>query len=496
MKETYLESAQTLEVYEKCEVLVVGSGAAGHSAAIAAARAGCKDIVLMERYGYSGGDVTGGYVIMVPNLSWYNKSFVRGLQEEWFTRLQAIPEAVRAPSLKDIGSQDPVMLDAWRAIHDCVSRGGFEGAKPSCLVRAVYFEPNQLKIEMDKMLLEHRDSIRVMYHSWGCRPVMEGNTIKGVAFESKEGRKVVMAKVVIDATGDGDIFRQTGAPYSSLADGECRSSTTALVWRIAGIDWDQFEAWKRRCPQAAGALREQLTKIAGFRCMPLPTNQNDMCWVNNWHPNMDCATVADQTKTEMETRDTIRDVLAYLKEAVPVAFRHAYLYDIAPQLGYRCSYRLKGEYVMTANDFAFAKQHDDVIAWHSTICQLNDCGPVEIPYRAILPQKIDGLLCPGRHLSADNVAIDWLNLIPQCVGTGQAAGVAAAVAVANGTTVRDVDIRRVQDILAGEQDVPLPRNEHTDPSYTALCEEHEYGLYTGMAKKAREAADISGFRQW
>ena len=201
-------------------------------------------------------------------------------------------------------------------------------------------------------------------------------------------------------------------------------------------------------------------------------------------------------------RDSM-DVLAYLKEAVPVAFRHAYLYDIAPQLGYRCSYRLKGEYVMTANDFAFAKQHDDVIAWHSTICQLNDCGPVEIPYRAILPQKIDGLLCPGRHLSADNVAIDWLNLIPQCVGTGQAAGVAAAVAVANGTTVRDVDIRRVQDILAGEQDVPLPRNEHTDPSYTEMCEEHEYGLYTDLAKEAArarkengESDSIKAFRQW
>lgn len=496
MKETYVESSQTLEVYDKCDVLVVGSGCAGHAAAIAAARAGCKNIVLMERYGYSGGDVTGGYVVMVPNLSWYNKSFVRGIQEEWFTRLEPIPNAVRAPSLKDIGSQDPVLIDAWSAIHDCVSRGGFEGAKPSCLVRAVYYEPNQLKIEMDKMLLEHKDSIRVMYHSWGARPIMDGNTIKGVAFESKEGRKAVMAKVVIDATGDGDIFRKTGAPYASLADGETRSSTIALVWRVAGIDWDQFEAWKRRSPQAMAALRGSLAKIAGFRCLPLPTNQNDMCWINNWHPDMDCSTVADQTQTEIKTRDTIRDVLAYLKEAVPVAFRNAYLYDIAPQLGYRCSCRLKGEYIMTANDFAFANKHDDVIAWHSTICQINDCGPVEIPYRAILPQQVEGLLCPGRHLSADNVAIDWLNLIPQCVGTGQAAGVAAAVAVADGATVRNVNIKKVQDILAGEQDVPLPRNEHTDPSYTQLCEEHEYGLYTAMAKKAREATGIADFRQW
>lgn len=114
------------------------------------------------------------------------------------------------------------------SIHDCVSRGGFEGAKPSCLVRAVYYEPNQLKIEMDKMLLEHQDAIRVMYHSWGARPIMKENTIQGVAFESKEGRKAVLAKVVIDATGDGDIFRQTGAPILLWQTGN--AAPPPLLW--------------------------------------------------------------------------------------------------------------------------------------------------------------------------------------------------------------------------------------------------------------------------
>ncbi len=500
MSNCYFESANTLTIYDRCQVLIVGSGAAGHSAAIAAARAGCRDIILMERYGYSGGDVTGGYVIMVPNLSWYDKQFVRGLQEEWFTRLKTVPGAVRGPEGEQLGSQDPALIDSWRSVHDCVSRGGYPGAKPSCLVRSVYYEPNQLKIELDKMLLEHQDSIRVMYHSLGCKPIMEGNSVKGVIFESKEGRKVIYAQVVIDATGDGDLLWQTGAPYRSLADGRTRSSTTALVWRIAGINWDLFEQWKRTRPQAATVLRDRLTQIAGFRCMPLPTNQNDMCWINNWHPAMDCTKIADQTKTEMETRDTIRQVLAYLKEAVPMAFRDAYLYDIAPQLGTRCSRRLDGEYVMTSNDFALGRQHEDVIAWHSTICQINDCGPVEIPYRAILPREVEGLLCPGRHLSADDVAIDWLNLIPQCVGTGQAAGVAAAVAVADGVNVRQVDIQKVQAILV-KQDVPLPRREDVDPGYTRCCEEHQYGLYTELAQAARKATegngeDISAYRQW
>ena len=496
----YHEPGGDIPVYADCDILVVGGGAAGHAAAVAAARAGAKNIVLMERYGYMGGDATGGYVIMVPNLSWYDKCFVRGIQEEWFTRLNKVPQAVKAPDLSKIGNQDPALLNVWRGMHDCVSRGGYGGCKPACLVRAVYFEPNELKIVMDEMLFEHRDAITVCAHSWGTRAIVEDGVIKGVIFESKEGRKAIFAKVVIDATGDGDIYASAGAPYAGMADEACRSTTTALVWRVGGIDWNEFQEWQKANPEAAAAFRTGLQKAAGFRIAPIGSNANDMCWVNNWHPNRDCATIKDATETEMNTRDTLYEVLDYLKEAVP-AFRNAYLYDIAPQLGTRCSKRLTGEYVMTANDFAFATKHDDTIAWHSTICQINDCGPVEIPYRAILAQKVDNLLAPGRHLSADNVAIDWLNLIPQCTGTGQAAGVAAAVAVADGTGAHNVDVKKVQDILV-EQDVPLPRNAKfhaKDPSYDELVEEKQYGLYTDMAKKAREEADkatLKKFRQW
>lgn len=488
MAQTYMEPSREIKIEDECDILIVGGGCAGHSAAIAAARAGAKNIIIMERYGYMGGDVTGGYVIMVPNLSWYNKQFVRGIQEEWFTRLNKIPGAVLGPTQDEIGSTDPIKLHAWRAIHDCVSRGGFGGCKESQLVRAVYYEPNQLKIEMDKMLLEHKDAIRVMSHCWGVRPIMEEDTIKGVLYESKEGRKAVMAKIVIDATGDGDIFSQTGAPYLSQVDQQTRSCTTALVWRIGGIDFDAFYDWQQAHPDLMPALKDGLQKTAGFMCLPLPSNQNDVCWVNNWHWSKDCSVVKDITETEMTTRDTMRDVLEYLRTAIPSAFRNAFIYDIAPQLGSRCSRRLDGEYMMTTADFAYAIQHDDVIAWHSTICQVNDCGPVEIPYRAILPRKVENLLCPGRHLSADKIAIDWLTLIPQCIGTGQAAGVAAAVAIADGSTTHGVNIRKVQDILV-DQDVPLPRNakfEAKDPSLRELCEAKEYGLYTDKAKLAKQ----------
>ncbi len=302
-----------------------------------------------------------------------------------------------------------------------------------------------------------------------------------------EGRKVVFANVVIDATGDGDLFRQTGTPYEMSSDPLTRGRVTTLAWRIGGVDSWAFNEWKDTHPQLVGPMREAVSKICGnFRCFG-PSGSahgpDGVHIVTNFHRDRNCASVKDLTETEMNTRVKIREVIAYMKEAVPLAFKNAYLYDIAPQTGVRCSYRLQGEYVLTPYDFAFKPEFDDVIAWHSTVCEINDCGPVEIPYRSIVPKGVENMLCPGRHISADKVAIDWVNLIPQCIGTGQAAGIAAHIAVQDGVNVRDVDIRKVQDILVS-QDVPLPRHPGTDKAYMECCREHEFGLYTDLAKKA------------
>ncbi|NLN06680.1 MAG: FAD-dependent oxidoreductase [Firmicutes bacterium] len=338
MVKYYHEQANSIPIYDECDILVVGGGAAGHSAAIAAARAGNKNIILLERYGYMGGDATGGYVVMVPNLSWYNKSFVRGLQEEWFTRLEKVPGAILGPGFDEIGNTSPLLIDRWQGINDCVSR---LTEVPIRVTRAVYFDPDQLKIEMDKMLLEEKDRIRVYCHCWATKPIMEGNEIKGVIFESKEGRKAIMAKVVIDATGDGDIFSQAGAPYSDSTDGTTRASTMALVFRVAGVDYPAYDRWKRANPAAYDDMVKSLERLAGFPIRPLPTNRDDMVWFNNWLPNRSCIKVKDLTDTEMTVRNVIRDVIEFMRNALPIAFKNAYLYDIAPQTGNRNSRRLK-----------------------------------------------------------------------------------------------------------------------------------------------------------
>lgn len=488
---TYIEPQTSIPVYDECDVLVVGGGSAGHSAAVAAARAGCKNVILMERYGYCGGDVTGGYVLLIPSLSFHEKTYVRGIQEEWFTRLSKIPNAVAGPSMELAGSRDPLLMKAYAPV------GGATRVEPARICHGFMVDPTQLKIELDVMLDELSDSIRVMYHSWGVKPIMEGNVCKGVFFESKEGRKAVLAKVVIDATGDADICRLSGAPTSSAIDDECRCGSTALVYRIGGFSARAYSAWMAAHPAEAKIMSNAIAQIHGFRAGALPGPTDDISWVNNWQPKRDCSKIVDQTATEMGTRLKLRKVLEYYKTACPEIFRDAYLYDIAPQLGTRGSHRIVGEHVIGANDWAFPKEHEDCIAWHCTVDTLNDNAPIEIPYRAILPQKVENLLAPGRHISADAVAIDNVNLIPQCVGTGQAAGVAAAVAVADGSSTHTVNIAKVQDILAGEQDVPLPRNIHTDPSYMECLVEHEYGLYTEPAKRARECKDAtSAYRHW
>ncbi len=332
MGKTYVEAANTLPVSDECDVLVVGGGSAGHSAAIAAARAGCEKVVLMERFGYFGGDVTGGYVLMIPALSWHKYSMVRGLQEEWFTRLdKSAPESYISPSLDEIGEKAPVKLDRWSLIHGCVTPAT---SSEQYLVRAPYYDPNQLKIEMDLMIQEE-PNIKVLLHCWGTKPIMDNDTIKGVIYESKEGRKAIMAKIVIDATGDGDIYSQAGAPCFIHNASETRCNKTALVWRMGGVDFELFARWGQDHPEELASFRQEMNKVAGYPTFFLPTERNDVVWFNNWLPNLNCIDLEDIKYTEFTVRNSIRRLIKFCREYMPAALRNAYLLDIAPQLGSR-----------------------------------------------------------------------------------------------------------------------------------------------------------------
>ena len=255
-----------------------------------------------------------------------------------------------------------------------------------------------------------------------------------------------------------------------------------LVFIMGNMDADYYASYKKEHPETE-------EKLSGFTEYDNALAAGSDTLVSLPYMLTGSVYKKDIRYTEFTVRDSIRRIVAFCRKNMPYG-RDAYLYDIAPQLGSRCSLRLDGEHMFSKLDIATGAKFDDVIAWHSLVGMVNGGAPVEIPYGCILPKKIENLLAPGRHLSATADAVAGITLIPQCVGTGQAAGVAAAVCVKDGTTTHNVDIKKVQKILCTEQDVPLPRQENTDPELVRELEEYKYGTYTEAAKKIRAAAGL------
>ncbi|MBR4157381.1 MAG: FAD-dependent oxidoreductase [Oscillospiraceae bacterium] len=486
MSKTYLEAANTLPVYDECDVLVVGGGAAGHSAAVAAARANPNaSVIVMERYGYFGGDVTGAYVLLLPALNWRTYPLIGGIMEEWFTRLDKnAPDSYVGAPWKYVGRGDvPYMIKKYEMYEGLVN----EREEPHTLNRNMFFEPTAIKLEMDAMVQECKN-IKSLLHCWGTKPIVEDGKVKGVIFESKAGRQVVYAKIVIDATGDGDLFSQC-AEYHGESGGHIdydhRDGQTALVWRVGGVNYEPFARMRLDEPKVFRRYIEDLWEVAGYKTIFFPTGVDGVVWFNNWLLHKSCINLDDLRETEFMVRNSIRRILAFCKETLPQCFKDAWLYDIAPQAGVRLSRRLDGVKFMTPLDFALNTEFDDVIGWTR-----GRAAPIEIPYSCLVPKKVDNLICPGRHLSADPLAIGALQLIAQCVQTGQAAGVAAAVAAMDNSTAKTVDIKKVQTILSQEQGVILPRQPNTNKAMVEELEAINYGRDSEFSRNVRKKAGL------
>ncbi len=201
MEKYYLEEERNIEILEEADVLVVGGGSAGSAAAIAAARAGAKT-VLLERYGQLGGMPTGGEVILIPSMSAGKTIMIRGIMLEIMERLTALG-GVCGPDKSITGSTDSSHMEKWKKYFNMtwnneVCYGG-------------YVDPDLMKIVLSQMIEEA--GVNLYLHSLCCRAITDAGTVRGVCFESKEGRKAVMAKTVIDCSGDGDIFASAGAEF-------------------------------------------------------------------------------------------------------------------------------------------------------------------------------------------------------------------------------------------------------------------------------------------
>ncbi len=437
------EPAQDIKILTEAEVVVVGGGPGGHSAAVAAARNGAKT-VLVERYGHLGGMATGGIVIQIPHMSdGSEEQQIVGLTQEWIDRLDPIG-GVLVPRRSEIGSTDEKLVSYWRRFMGNTNKGRIE--------YTAWVDPELLKCVLNDMVEDA--GIKLLLHSWGTRAIVEDSVVKGVIFESKSGRQAVMGKVIIDGTGDGDLLPSAGAEWEGGFDPSLRSSMLALVFRIGNCDYQKYCDFRESDPDKAQALMAEMTEIAGTRLLPLPSPRNDVMWVNNWIPNLDNLNVEHLTELEVSMRRMMRKGHDFMKKNIP-GFENSFILDTASQTGTRGGRRVIGEIRITEDDMKNERKYEDTIAMFSRIGPQGAGRYAHIPYRCLVPVKTDGLLVAGRSFSSDGAANNMANLIPHCIAMGQAAGVAAALAVKEGIQPRQVNYRKLQKKLL-DQDVPLP----------------------------------------
>ena len=419
LKQKFVQENLKTDIYAEADVVVVGGGPGGHSAAVAAARNGVKTI-LIERYGHLGGMSTGGIVIQIPHMSDGGKEpVIAGLSLEWLERLDMICGTLR-PRMQDLGSDDEKLVKKWRRFFGNVINGKIE--------HTAWVDPELLKCVLNDMVEEA--GIKLLLHSWGVRAITEGTQVKGVVFESKSGRQAILGKIIIDGTGDGDLLPSAGAAFDDFLEPKARSSMLALVFRLGNCDYQKYCDFKESDPQKFEELMQGLSKAAGTYLLPLPSPRNDVMWFNNWIPDLVCTKVEDLTKLEIEMRKKMLKGHAFLKKNFPT-FNNSFILDTASQTGTRGSRRLIGKYILTKDDFQNCKKFGDTIAVFPRLGPPNttDVKRVYIPYRALVPEKIEGLLVAGRSFSSDFAANNMANLIPHCIAMGQAAGTAAAIAV-------------------------------------------------------------------
>ncbi len=455
---TYQEPAGELKIAYEADVVVVGGGPGGHSvvvgggpgghsAAVAAARNGAKT-VLLERYGHLGGMATGGIVILIPSMSDGGKDpVIAGLALEWLERLDSLEGGVLRPKMKDLGSNDPELVKYWSRFMGNVINGKIQ--------LSASVDPELLKCVLNDMAEDA--NIKLYLHAWGTRAIVENGAVKGVIFESKSGRQAVLGNIIIDATGDGDLLPSANATFDTYLDPKSRSSMLALVFRIGNCNYQKLCDFRDAQPQKYQELMKGLTEAAGTFLLVAPSPRNDVIWINNWIPGLNCMDVEDLTKLEVKMRQIMRRGYDFMKKNIPT-FENSFILDTASQTGTRGGRRLIGEHVFSRDDFDTCRKFEDTIAVFPRMGnpgEKEDAKHIYIPYRALVPEKMEGLLVAGRNFSSDHIANNMANLIPHCIAIGQGAGTAAALAIKHGIRPRQVNCHELQKVLL-QQGVPLP----------------------------------------
>ena len=405
------EPARRTPVRHETEVLVVGGGAAGVAAAVAAARAGAR-VMLVERYGYLGGLATGGLIALLLTLDdGRGRQVVGGICQE-VTEGLAGRGAAHHPPRAHWGSEDPTRIareQAWGLVW---------GRPPHRVRYSVAYDPAQLKGVLDDLVCG--SGATLLLHAWGCEPWIEEGRIHAVTFQSKAGRFAVRARIVIDTTGDLDLGFAAGCAH------ELERVLPWMWFMVGGVDVERARAAAAPGFQAIGE---------GKVLMPWGSIEKV--------GRIDATSPEDLTHAELACRRRVLAEFERLRREVP-GFERAHLCEIADQLGITESRRLVGRHVVTREEMDRIHPGTVALTGHWT-----RYGAVyAIPYQALLPREIPNLLVAGRCISVDHRVHHATKEIPACMATGEAAGAAAALAVAEGVDPAALEVSTLQTHLA------------------------------------------------
>jgi hypothetical protein len=430
------EPARRVPLYGEYEVAVLGGGPSGIAAAVAAARAGRRTL-LIERYGFLGGM---GTAAGVTNFC--------GLHANVHGEMRRVVQGVASDLLARIDR-----LGGLNAPHLILGK-----------ILAQAYDTAAYKIAADDLLGSHK--VDILFHALGAGVVMhDERRVSALMVETKAGRQAITADIFIDCSGDGDLAAWAGARYE-VGDNQGSMLYPSMMFRLNGVDPDKAgDAWRtipalmekaetagtHRFPRKAAIVRPQRSEIE-WRVNFTQLARKDGTAINGLEPD-------DLTRGEIEGRRQAVDAFNFLR-TVP-GFEKSYIVDLPPQLGIRETRRIVGLYMLSGEDVLGCASFDDSIGVNGWPIESHVAGDVifkfppipqsrgfnELPYRMLTPEGLDNLLVAGRCASMSHDGQSAARVSGACFAMGEAAGTAAALALDGNASLRDIAVAKLQDRL-------------------------------------------------